>query len=619
MNRSPNYKPIKVIKTSLKSIASTPDTIIAINDYCSNLNLIVIHAYQFLRLFILHSYHSDKHLPIIDIKLVTNIIKTVSHCGQNRKPVDKLLHEFYLEHYQQTIQGSKLSYAYYSNTLNYTALTMLTCFENNIKQHFIKHLRRVINAYFEPDNWSSLSKDEKHAIRKRTKFILDDLINNTNTCPDSSLIELRNRLRENLIPRHINKNVPYDLECSPQNYVYPLIKMSLLLEESGRKLFQFCPLRTSLIPKYMTLDTVSLIKMLVNCDEIEISQLDLSRNVNKYKEIIWASLFNMKKISKFINPNKYVFHHMLSTDGIGCSLTFIRSDLKDKTKLQLKSILKQHGEDLQKEDEFRFITELSDEELDDLKDQKKVAIDPGKNCLMFMVDEEGNKLKYTKMQRRSETYAKRKRIITMKMSEENDVQKVEQQLSQVCSKTCDYEKFIEYLTVKNEVNEELKEYYKKEILRKLRWRSYTYTQKSQSKLINRMKEKFGEELIIGFGSWNQSQQMKGSIPTPCKGLKRMLEKHFKVLIVDEYKTSKMCSFCLEGETSYCIKRENPKPYREGIIDVHGLLTCKKCSESGKKDRVNRDLNGSRNILYIMKEWIEKRERPEIFKRSRISP
>jgi hypothetical protein len=359
--------------------------------------------------------------------------------------------------------------------------------------------------------------------------------------------------------------------------------------------------------------------MLVKYDEIGIPHVVLSRNVNKYKEIIWSSLFNMKKINKLVNPNKYVFHHMLSTDGIGCSLTFIRSDLQGETKSQLKSILKQHSEDLQNEDEFRFITELSDDELDELKAQKKVAIDPGKNCLMFMVDEEGNKLKYTKMQRRSETYAKIKRIITTKMAEENGIQKIEQKLSQVCSKTCDYQKFLEYLTVKNKVNEELKEYYKKEILRKLRWRSYTYTQKSQNKLINRMKEKFGEDLVIGFGSWNQSQQMKGSIPTPCKGMKRMLEKHFKVLIVDEYKTSKMCSFCLKGETSYCMKRKNPKPYKEGIIDVHGLLTCNKCSESGKKDRVNRDLNGSRNILYIMKEWIEKRERPEIFKRSRISP
>jgi len=100
--------------------------------------------------------------------------------------------------------------------------------------------------------------------------------------------------------------------------------------------------------------------------------------------------------------------------------------------------------------------------------------------------------------------------------------------------------------------------------------------------------------------------------TPNKGLKDLLSKHFKLCIIDEFRTSKTCSYCIEGETCYAKQRENPRPFREGLVNVHGLLTCKKCSESSHSHLINRDLNGSRNILTLMKEWIYHRNRPTAF-------
>ena len=51
-------------------------------------------------------------------------------------------------------------------------------------------------------------------------------------------------------------------------------------------------------------------------------------------------------------------------------------------------------------------------------------------------------------------------------------------------------------------------------------------------------------------------------------------------------------------------RENPKPYKNNNIVVHGLLTCKKCSGVW-----NRDVNGATNIYKIAKNAIKKEERP----------
>lgn len=62
-------------------------------------------------------------------------------------------------------------------------------------------------------------------------------------------------------------------------------------------------------------------------------------------------------------------------------------------------------------------------------------------------------------------------------------------------------------------------------------------------------------MIIGFGSFQQTQQMKHCMPTPNKGLKDLLSKHFKLCIIDEFRTSKTCSHCIEGETCYAKQRE----------------------------------------------------------------
>jgi transposase len=52
-------------------------------------------------------------------------------------------------------------------------------------------------------------------------------------------------------------------------------------------------------------------------------------------------------------------------------------------------------------------------------------------------------------------------------------------------------------------------------------------------------------------------------------------------------------------------RENPKPYKNNNIVVHGLLTCKKCSGIW-----NRDVNRATNIYKIAKNAIKKKERPK---------
>ena len=54
-----------------------------------------------------------------------------------------------------------------------------------------------------------------------------------------------------------------------------------------------------------------------------------------------------------------------------------------------------------------------------------------------------------------------------------------------------------------------------------------------------------------------------------------------------------------GDCKKFLVRENPKPYKKNLNLVHGLITCKKCSNVW-----NRDCNGATNIYKIVKGYIE---------------
>lgn len=600
--------PIKVIKTSLKSICLESNTIQTINDYCKNLNQIIIHSTLFLKLFLLHKYHTTNTLPNIDKTFIEHIIKTISQgkkCGRQRAKCE--LDEFYETHYKSLIKSDKLSYSKYGNTIGYASQSILTCIENNIKNHFVKHLTRFVNIQFE-----YLYKDDnnkKQEVRSNVKKLVNDLLfNETKSTNEYGL--WRDENKQHLIPQEINKNIHYDLKCNPLQYLPHLMYMNIQLEKQEKQLFQVIPLRKSLIPKYMLMDTKTLIQMLVNTKELGISQTKMVQKVNEYKSQIWNNVFNMDKIHKLMNKEKYSFHHMISTDGIGCSLFFIRNDLIDK------KYIPQNKDN--NECEFQYITELDKQELKQLKDYNYVGLDPGKNNLLFMIDESGNTFRYTKMQRRIETNQKKQRKVILNEIQKNNVKEIEQPLSDTCCKSCDIDKFKNYIQVRIEVNKKLLNFYEKEIFRKLRWRNYTETQRSESILINKIKRIFGKKIVIGYGSFQEKQQMKHSSSTPNIGMKRLLNQHFKVYTIDEFRTSKTCCNCLNNDTCYYKKRENPKPFRDGEVNVHGLLNCKNCSKSCHLHLINRDINGSKNILHLLTNHINKRRRPYIFCRGKKS-
>ena len=124
-------------------------------------------------------------------------------------------------------------------------------------------------------------------------------------------------------------------------------------------------------------------------------------------------------------------------------------------------------------------------EKDQPKNKNIVGLDPGKKFMAYMMDEDGKKLKYSASQRKIESMAKRNNRILLTEKKKNKVIDKETKLSEQNSKTIDYKKFKKYLKDKNKLNDKLKNFYQKDVWRKMKWRQFVYSKKSEDKFLNK--------------------------------------------------------------------------------------------------------------------------------------
>lgn len=176
--------------------------------------------------------------------------------------------------------------------------------------------------------------------------------------------------------------------------------------------------------------------------------------------------------------------------------------------------------------------------------------------------------------------------------------------------TCSFEAFKAY-TVQRIVCWQIKT-----TVRKLRWNGYINRRRSEDKMINQIKSKFGDpsDTIIALGDWSSGNyHMRGKEPTKGKGMRKTLRRAgFKVYLVDEHNTSAKCHNCsCKLEKFHYRGSKKPKTKGQKLL-VHGLLRCK--TENGCGSLWNRDVNGSLNIRKLALAALRREERPEAFRR-----
>jgi len=585
--RSTEKSAYTTIKTTLKSVLHNHNDVQpVITNLVFEMNDLMIHSYQFIRLYVLKYYNNKQPLPEINEKFILYCIKVLgekTNSGRPEKDTSMLetLQEFYDKEYQPLLNHEKTSLKNKSNMLPYLATQLHTSLSNNTQERFIQHFLRFINK-----TTSNITED-KAVLFKFKKQLLE-----CNDETDMIFDEWKITHLSNILPINIKKSVHYDVKVNQFDYLKGMLYMNAVLEKEEHKLFQPLPLRNNIIPKHIILDTACIVN-LFSLEGKTKSELFKAIKENQYD--VWNNLLNLQH--KTFKRKHYQFHYQMQTDGISCSLLFIRKDLKDKKWGSRVPTLQ--------EQDFHNIEDLSREQLKEVAHRNIVGCDPGKRSLVYMMDDKGNNLQYTAPQRKRESKAKTNQRILLVEKKRNNIIEKETHLSFQNSKSVDYDKFKKYLVEKDKLNKETLDFYQRDVWRKMKFRQYSYGKKSIDTFLNKIKETFGDNILIGYGNWSRSTQMKHFMPTMNKGLRKQIHKKYDTITINECNTSKKCCEC-NNDLSYYRHSDGNKQFR--------LLVCSGCVRPQVKQIVfrTRDANSAINIMNLTKCWIDRQERPACF-------
>jgi len=255
-----------------------------------------------------------------------------------------------------------------------------------------------------------------------------------------------------------------------------------------------------------------------------------------------------------------------------------------------------------------------------------------------MLGANGKTLRFTNRQKLHETRQIKYRNTQQRYKDRTGITEIENQLTSVCGKSCDYEKCENYVKMKNNINGQLFEKYQAEIFRKHKWFAYINKQRCYDRLLDRIKETYtavpvgsvgecrgafatgtagavpvgGNDAIICYGDWSaRGRHLKGNIPTPGIGLKRKIASRFKTHNFDEYRTSCLDHVREERCENMWLPDKNGK-----LRHLHSVLTYQMLNN--RVGCINRDRNAVLNMMKIVREWISSKTRPLNFRREKHS-
>lgn len=628
MKPPPDKRPShKTVKTSLKSVAKNDVVVDKLAKTAIMVSKIVTHALQLLKLFHLHQYDHNLPFPKLTRAGIRPFMKIVCKPStRGAKPSEatqqiiQILEPFYKTYYQP-IQGEELNYLHLNAVLDYLADSIVVMYHNNITQRFVSYVEKLVNVHWKKretihliNKFKLSSVKRKCLVQKLTlnlKKVKHDILYPNNAYTSASLYhDWINEVRKNILPsRPLEKeSVFYDLVCHPEDYLRGMVIIMREVENAGYSISNCFPLRREVKPKYVPIDTMTLVYLLFEKQHGKKDDFLRKGNLVAKQDMIWNFFFHtQKKIFHSDIKHDYQFANYIQTDGVGISILLVRKDLKGKFN---KSVLKS-------DDNEKYIHQLDSCEL---QNKTIVAVDPNKSDLIYCYTDEGNKtFRYTQDQRRKETKFKKYRDIRNvrrnQRIEDKTVIELETELSEHNSQTLDFQNFLKYIKKKNEINRIVSPIYQERIFRKLKLGSFFLRQQTENRMLNKFEKMFGSahNTIIGFGDFEQKHHMKFKEPVKGKEFRNLLRKKgYEVYLVDEFRTSCRCSHC-EGECKTFRKCLNPRSWKRKsnkIILRHGLLLCQQC-----KRLWNRDYNASRNIYKVCVEAVNLRDRPQYLQRS----
>lgn len=479
-----NFDYMKTTKDNIKNIIRDENLLNNINNIVIRTNKIVIHSYQFLKLYLLDLYKNNKLFPIIDKEFICDIFKVITirksnsggYTEEKMPEQQKTLQEFYNKHYKETtINDDILYYDKMSYILAYEAIDMETNINVNVQEYFLQHLYKFINISLDvkdkrdkitEENKNKTIRKEKHKeFLKEINLVKNDL---------SSLGELKSNQKYHQFIKEQRKliygnkvkfdedNIVYDLKSNTQNYLKSMFYIASELEKiydnikiynenitDDRKrqkqirLFNVIPLRTNIISKHITLDTCGILSnFLDNSKKTKEVKEEKPKNENEIK-IKYSEKCKNKKVNTVHDITVYnytkddnmnmVWNHFFKLN----KRTFKKNKYEfnhmirtDGISVCVLFVLLENGKPMSKAKGKKLKGFLDSNYIENVKNiseinKKFVVADPGKSDILYCgyknEDDELETFRYTQNQRRLELGTTKYRNIIHKVNTETKI------------------------------------------------------------------------------------------------------------------------------------------------------------------------------------------------------
>jgi len=370
----------------------------------------------------------------------------------------------------------------------------------------------------------------------------------------------------------------------------------------------------------------------------------IAQNAKIFRDDIFKFIFNFN--NRVFKHKGKVFNHMITTDGYSIIVDMVNKKINKYEKKE-KNINEENIKDEIKiktlDEKLRVKDEpinlesiiLTEEEKHQLLEENTLAgCDPGKDDLVTITEDKikGDKFdnkrkvyKYSSKRWREETLSTYQQRYIKETIKKEKLERVMNELSKESSRINNIEEFNKYIKKREELKEKLNKFQEMKF-RKLKFQRYTRTQQTEKRIVREIKEVFKEEkkrLLIGYGNWGGNNKMSGYFSTPNKWVRKLIEedKEIRILIVDEYNTSAITNYTKEKAIHHKYKNEEnelEESYKVITYDVKIGKSIKGETNSKEEEKVkifiDRDINGAKNIIECLKEWLINNKRPETLKR-----
>ena len=417
----------------------------------------------------------------------------------------------------------------------------------NIKNHLVLNLEPFIKKFA----YKVHSQEEGKEIQRRL-FGWKVVENTLSPKGEETLAMIRKILGVQTVGKEFLKS-----KKSPSLIIKLFVQFNRILEhletQEDIKLFNILPI-CKIKRHFITIDTVGMIGIMKEIKAI-------GKNQKNFLDTeLWESFIDVSKLK----TKAKTFTRTIDTDGIAINVHFTCP--------------------------IKTISGTEEKAKIDLAGKRVIGVDPGRTNIFYMVEEvEKDKFKKFRLTRKqyyveSGITAAKKNTEVWNLKVKEDLEK----LSLASPKSISLENFNMYLDTMLSVKETLWTEYFDTKWADQRLRLYGGKKKVFSKFLNRL----GDNVVLAYGTAKFAPGGKGELTVPVsRGFKECASR-FKVVPVDEFRTTKLYHKDLSVLNKVATFKE------EKITDVRGLswFSTNNNDKPSLSYCVNRDLNAAINIL-----------------------